>query len=110
MAKIEWKSPIEAMHGKLFEGFGAAKRKSVNQQGEQPNFSVFYGKRSTTPGNAELANRTRFATLSAMYELRKADSAKRLADQAAFKNQSYYKTLRAYMWSKCADELAQQNS
>jgi len=105
MALFEWNAPISAVHGKLWKGMGAAKRKSANNKGEQPNYSVNYGKRTTAATAAELAARTRFATLVAMYNFRKADTTKRILDQTNFRLQSTYKTLKAYVFAQCIAEL-----
>jgi len=104
MAKIEWKSPIEAMHGKVFAGFGAAKRKSANANGEQYNFSVRYGKRSTTPTSAEQGRWARFKAIALLVATRRTNSTKKIADMAAFKAQSTYKTFTSYLWSICTAE------
>jgi len=106
MAILEWKYPIDAVHGALKKKvFGAAKRKSANNKGEQHNFSVNYGDRKTAVSAAELAARTRFATLVAMYNFRKADTTKRILDQTNFRLQSTYKTLKAYVFAQCIAEL-----
>jgi len=103
MAKIDWKYPIEAIHGALKKGvFGAAKHKSANAKGEVYNYSVNYGKRTTDPSQDEIDHRTKFGAIAAMVGARRNDITKRSQDQAAFKAQSTYTTLRSYLWSICA--------
>jgi len=109
MAKLEWKAPIEAVHGKLFKGFGAAKRTTPNAKGEVFNYSVFYGKRNLTLhplSTDEVTHRTDFAAIMALYSARRADVTKRAQDAAGFKAQSTYTTLRSYIWSVCAAQYA----
>ena len=52
--------------------------------------------RTSEPSEAELAQRTKFATISAAVNARlKANSAE---DLAAFKAQKQYKTMRSFLW------------
>ena len=104
MAKLEWKTPIEAVHGKLYSGFGAAKRKSANASGEQPNFSVMYGKRSTPYSQAEIDYQTKWGAIARMVALRRTNQQQKIADQAAFKAQTEYKTLTTFLWHLAAEE------
>jgi len=107
MAKIEWKTPIEAVHGKLFAGFGAAKRKSPNAEGEQPNYSVFYGKRTKPVSSDETAARTRWGAIAAMVATRRKNATQRSQDIVAFNAQTAIPTMRKYLWSKCIAEYNQ---
>ncbi|MCQ2342157.1 MAG: hypothetical protein MJZ75_01500 [Paludibacteraceae bacterium] len=108
MASIKWKYPIESIHGALKKKvFGAAMRKAKNAKGEQPNFSVQYGERDLVNHpitSGENAARARFAAVRALVADRKDDSTKRAQDQAAFKAQSTYTTLSAYLWHVCGQE------
>ena len=59
-------------------------------------------KRSSEPTEAELAQRAKFAAVSAAVNARlKANDP---ADLAAFKAQKKYKTLRKYLWHICSEE------
>ena len=59
----------------------------------------------TTPVSAkELGIRTRFTEVGAMVKARMADTTKQAADQAAFKAQNVYLTMRQYLWHVCGEE------
>lgn len=108
MARLKWVYPIEEIHGALKKGvMGAAMRSTANNKGERFNFSVFYGKRDLTnkPLSAdETAAREKFAAVRAAVIARKNNPGKRVTDQNAFKAQSTYKTMNAYLWSVCGAE------
>jgi len=102
MAKLEWKYPIEAVHGALKKKvFGAAKRKLANAEGEQYNYSVTYGQRSKEFTTDEIERQTRFKAIAQMVATRRKDISKRVADHVAFKAQTTYKTFTKYLWSVC---------
>jgi len=108
MARIEWKFPIEVMHGKLKKGvFGAAKRTIANADGEQYNFSVFYGKRNTElhpVSTGEQTAREDFKAIAALVAARRKNVTKRIQDQTAFEAQTACKTFTQYLWSVCKAE------
>ncbi|MBQ0154160.1 MAG: hypothetical protein KBS70_05185 [Bacteroidales bacterium] len=116
MAKLEYAYPITAVHGVLDRKskFGAAKRIARNQEGESKPFSVRYGQRISQPSADELAARARFKAVAAAIKVRKLDPNKTRTDAAAFKEQSTYKTMYAYLWHVCGDEydeaLAEANA
>ena len=59
----------------------------------------------TAPVTAvERAARTRFAQVAAMVAVRAKDLNKQPADQAAFKAQSVYRTMKSYLWHVCGEE------
>jgi len=107
MAHVDWKMPIEAVHGKLFKGFGAAKRKSPNAEGEQPNYSVFYGERKKAVSSDETAARTRWGAIAKMVANRRKNATQRSADIVAFNAQTAIPTMRKYLWSVCITEYNQ---
>ena len=106
MAKLEYAYPITAVHGVLDRKsrFGAAKRSMRNQEGESKPYSVRYGVRLSQLTDAERAARVQFAAVAAAVKLRKLDPIKTRTDAAAFKAQSTYKTMQAYLWHVCGDE------
>jgi len=113
MAKIDWKEPIEAMHGKIVGDFGAAKRKNANAKGEHYNFSVRYGKRDLTlhpVGTDEAAARSQFSAVSKLVGARRKNAQKRVQDAQAFAAQSTCKTLTEYLWSVCKAEYTASQS
>ena len=106
MAKLEYAYPITAVHGVLDRPskFGAAKRIARNQDGESKPFSVRYGRRISKPSDAELAARARFSAVQAAVQERKLDPVAKRTDGEAFRNQSTYKTITAYLWHVCGAE------
>ena len=106
MAKLEYAYPITAVHGVLDRKsrFGAAKRTARNQNGESKPFSVRYGQRISALSEDELAARARFGAVATAVKLRKLDPNKTRTDAAAFKAQSTYKTMQAYLWHVCGAE------
>jgi len=56
-------------------------------------------KRSTEPTADEQLARNKFSAVSKAVTARMQDMSKLPADQAAFKNQSTYKTFRQYLWA-----------
>ncbi|MBQ0154144.1 MAG: hypothetical protein KBS70_05105, partial [Bacteroidales bacterium] len=106
MAKLEYAYPITAVHGVMDRKsrFGAAKRSMRNQEGESKPYSVRYGVRLSQPSEDELAAQARFGAVATAVKLRKLDPNKTRTDAAAFKAQSTYKTMQAYLWHVCGDE------
>ena len=106
MAKLEYAYPIAAVHGLLDKTsrFGAAKRIARNQDGESKPFSVRYGKRVSKPSDDELAARARFTAVQAAVQERKLYPVAKRTDGEAFRNQSTYKTITAYLWHVCGAE------
>lgn len=70
-------------------------------------FFVRKNRRLTDYSQDELANQLRFKTVSTAVAARMKDPAKMVADQAAFAAQTYYKSLKSYVWSQ---ELAAYDS
>ena len=60
-------------------------------------------KRTSTPTQEELLNRTRFSAVSRAAQARLHDLSKMTADQAAYKAQTTYKSLYSYVWHLEAD-------
>ena len=104
MAKLKFAYPIEEVHGKLANGFGAAQRLAKNNDGKREPFSVHYGKRTTPVTALEVQNRPAFAAISALCSQHRNNINKRQTDQAGFKAQTEYKTFNAYLWNVCKQE------
>jgi len=107
MAKFEWNAPISAVHGRLWKGMGAAKRRIANADGEQPNYSVSYGSRDLTNHpitEHEQSIRDKFKAIALLVAARRKNAQKRVQDAVAFQNQTTYKTLTSYLWSICTAE------
>ena len=60
--------------------------------------------RKTQPTAVELAARERFRQVAAMVATRAKDLNRQPADQAAFKAQSVYTTMKSYLWHVCGEE------
>ena len=61
-----------------------------------------------TPVSAdEISQRTRFGAIARMVNTRAHDQAKIAQDQAAFKAQTHYTTMRSYLWNVCTTEYYQ---
>ena len=63
--------------------------------------------RKTAPSADEIAQRTRFGAIARMVNTRMHDQAKIAQDQAAFKAQTHYTTMRSYLWNVCTTEYYQ---
>ena len=63
--------------------------------------------RSTAPSADEIAQRTRFGAIARMVNTRAHDQAKIAQDQAAFKAQTHYTTMKSYLWNVCTTEYYQ---
>lgn len=62
-------------------------------------------KRSTPYSASEIAYQTRFGKIAKGTTARLADPSKKAADQAAFKTQTEFKTLRQYVWHQVSTEI-----
>ena len=96
MAKIEFAFPVDKIHGKVAKDhkIGFAHRKA-----SKLNYSTSYGKRSTPYSQDEMAHQEKFAAVSTSTRARMKDPGKVMQDQAAFKEQSKYKTFYRYVFN-----------
>ena len=104
MAKLKFAYPIEEVHGKLANGFGAAQRLAKNNDGKREPFSVRYGKRTTASTALELQNRANFGAINKLMAQHRASIQQRQTDQAGFRAQTEYKTFNAYLYNTCKAE------
>ena len=102
MAKLVFAYPIEEVHGKIKNGFGAAQRRAKNNEGERKPYSVCFGIRSTKPSTAEQARWASFGTIAAAVATRMKNPQKMTADMAAAKAAGM--THRAYVWQEVKAE------
>ena len=105
MAKVEFISPIEALHGKIKKSdkIGYARKTIANIFGERTKYTQSYGQRTTPVTTAEKAQRTRFGAICAAVAARRQNASTKATDLANFRQQSYYKTFNQYIWHVCAD-------
>ena len=101
MANVEYAFPVDKVHGKVGKKHkvGFAHLTSTGK-----NFTVFYGKRSTSASSTELSNRTKFAAVCAAARERMEDPNHIAMDSLNFSRQSKYKTLWGYVFRQCWDE------
>jgi len=104
MAKIQPMDLVKSLSGKLcgHSDISFAKKGDTQYTMKRCN------KRSSEPTEAELAQRAKFAAVSAAVNARiKANDP---ADLAAFKAQKKYKTLRKYLWQLETEKYEQENA
>ena len=101
MAKVEYAFPVDKVHGKVGKKHkvGFAHLTSTGK-----NFTVVYGKRSTSASSTELSNRAKFAAVCATARDRMKDPNFIDLDMIGFSRQSKYKTMWGYVFKQCWDE------
>ena len=102
MAQVEYAFPVDAVHGRISKKhkIGFAHRKESGK-----NYTTSYGKRSTPVSDDEKQYRSYWGQVASAVAARMKDPTKQPQDQVAFKNQSEYPTLRAYLWHVCSEEI-----
>lgn len=110
MAKVVYIAPVKEVSGKLSKKdrviYQVRKAPTSNQEMiANPCYTSAYSKRSTLFSATEVAYQTRFGKVAKATTARLADPSKKAQDQAAFKAQSEYKTLRQYVWHQCSAEI-----
>ena len=95
MAQVEYSFPVDKVHGKVSKShkIGFAHRKA-----SKLNYTTSYGTRSTPFSQDEMAHQEKFAAVSTATRARMKDPGKVMQDQAAFKEQSKYKTFYQYVF------------
>ena len=101
MANVEYAFPVDKVHGKVGKKHkvGFAHLTSTGK-----NFTVVYGKRSTSASSTELSNRAKFAAVCATARDRMKDPNFIDLDMIGFSRQSKYKTMWGYVFKQCWDE------
>ena len=97
------KFPVEKVHGKLAKSH---KIGFAHRVASKLNYSTAYGVRSTAPTSKEIAHRKKFGEVAVQTTARLKDPMYIAADQAAFKAQTKYKTLRQYVFNVLLQEYA----
>ncbi|MBR5828037.1 MAG: hypothetical protein IKY49_02220 [Paludibacteraceae bacterium] len=97
MALVEYAFPVDKVHGKVGKKHkvGFAHLTSTGK-----NFTVVYGKRSTSASSTELSNRAKFAAVAAAARERMDDPNHIAMDSLNFSRQSKYKTLWGYVFKQ----------
>ena len=96
MAKVEYSFPVDKVHGRISKQHqvGFAHRKA-----SKLNYTTSYGKRASEYSQEELARQEKFRAVAAATRLRMKDPGKVMQDQAAFKEQSKYKTFYRFLFN-----------
>ena len=110
MAKVDYVSPVEAVHGNLAKGdkYGYAARQFPNAEGERVKFTRRNGKRNLTDrpySAAETAQTTKFGGICEKFHTMMKNETKVVALRAAFRtNSKGWKTFRQYVWHEAEAE------
>ena len=106
MGKAYFLDPIDYISGKI-----SKKLRTIysHMRFSGLNYTSVRSKRVSTPSAVEIINRNKFSAVSRATSTRLKDPAQMASDQAAFKNQSRYKTLRQYVWAAEAAKWEQNN-
>ena len=94
MAKVEYAFPVDKIHGKV------AKHHKIgfaHRTASKKNYTTSYGKRTTPYSQDEMAHQEKFKAVAASTRARMKDPGKVMQDQAAFKEQTKYKTFYRYV-------------
>ena len=97
MAKVEYAFPVDKIHGKV------AKHHKIgfaHRTASKKNYTTSYGKRTTPYSQDEMAHQEKFRSVTASTRARMKDPGKVMQDQAAFKEQSKYKTFYRYVFNQ----------
>ena len=106
MAKVTFIDPIDHISGKLSKSHRTCYnyRKAKNNDGINVKYTSIPNPSTAAPSADQQAQRTRFGAIATAVQARKTNPTKKMQDMAAFKAQSQYKTLNAYLWNVCAAE------
>jgi hypothetical protein len=105
--KITYLAPVDNASGKIFgkkEKFIAVKRTYGNRR----KGCAVTGQRDLVNHpytESEVAQQTKFGTISRMVTARMADPSKMTEDQQAFREQSEYDTMRKFLWHLIQEEM-----
>ncbi len=101
---IFYLAPVDNASGKIFgkkQKFVAVRRLT----GKRQRGCSVMGERSTPVSDEEKQYRTYWGQVASAVAARMKDPVKQPQDQAAFKAQTEYPTLRAYLWHVCSEEI-----
>ena len=102
MAQVVYEDPIHHISGKISKKYRTCY--NYRKQSDRKYTSV-RGERSTPVSEKERTWRTQFAQIAQMTRERLEDPAFMASDQAAFVKQSKFKTLNAFVFNTCKEEL-----
>ena len=102
MATVVYEDPIHHISGKISKKYRTTY--NYRKQSDRKYTSV-HGERSTPVTEKEQTWRTQFAEIAQMTRERLEDPAFMASDQAAFVKQSKFKTLNAFIFNTCKEEL-----
>lgn len=118
MANVNWSAGIDSVSGALAKpgkGQHSCSKMLLGTHRVAPTTSTNCNRlylrkkvvRKTAPSADEIAQRTRFGAIARMVNTRAHDQAKIAQDQAAFKAQTHYTTMKSYLWNVCTTEYYQ---
>ena len=102
MAQVVYEDPIHHLSGKISKKYRTCY--NYRKQSDRKYTSV-HGERSTPVTEKEQTWRTQFAQIAQMTRERLEDPSFMASDQAAFTKQSKHKTLRAFVFNICKEEV-----
>ena len=113
MSQVAFIAPVEYISGKLSKQHKVAfaHRTKINGQGFKKNYTS-WREPVLNPvfTDEQKAAQARFKAVAQAVRTRKSDPSTAATDKAAFKAQSTYKTLQAYLWAVCAAEYDNQHN
>ena len=103
MAQVVYEDPIHHLSGKISKKY----RTTYNYRKlSERKYTSVRGQRTTPVTEKERTWRTQFAQIAQATRARLEDPSFMAADQAAFIKQTKFKTLNAYVFHICKEELA----
>ena len=110
MAKITYISPVKTVSGKLAKKdkvIYLTRRAATSNEDmiANPCYTAVMGTRSTPVTQTERDLRERFGKICKGTLQRLKDPTHQATDQAGFKAQTQYKTLKQYVWHQVADSI-----
>ena len=102
MAQVVYEDPIHHLSGNISKKY----RTTYNYRKlSERKYTSVRGQRTTPVTEQEITWRTQFAQIAQMTRERLEDPAFMASDQAAFIKQSKFKTLNAFVFDICKEEL-----
>lgn len=98
MANVVFLDPVAYVQGKISRKHSKVIYSRMKATGAI--YTSIRGERTTEPKASEIAQRTKFAVVSAAVNERMADTTKQAADKAAFKAQSKYTSVRGMLFGR----------
>ena len=110
MAQVTYLSPVRTVSGKISKSDKVIYQVRTAPTSNpsmiaNPCYTSIYGKRTTPYSASEIAYQTRFGKIAKATLERLSDPTKKAQDQAAFKAQTQYTTLRQYVWHEVSKTI-----